>query len=265
VDAPGARALEGGGSPDETVPVRWEVARDEGFRRIVRRGEVAAAPAEAHTVHAEVDRLESDRWYWYRFKAQGQESRVGRTRTLPHPRERSGRLRLAVASCQAWVGGPYPAYRDMAEQDIDLVLHLGDYIYETSKGSLEEFRRLHAQYKTSPELREAHARFPFICTWDDHEVINNYAGAIGNSPDGRPFLERRANAYQAFYEHLPLRRRSMPEGPDMTLYRRFTWGRLAEFTVLDGRQYRSDQPCGDSFHRAGLRRGGRPGADDARA
>jgi phosphodiesterase/alkaline phosphatase D-like protein len=239
--------LAGGGMPAEPVPVRWEVARDESFSRVVRCGRVTAQPNAAHAVHVEVDDLAPDRWYWYRFAALGEESRIGRTRTLPPPGAKAERLRLAVASCQAWVGGPYPAYRDMAEQDVDVVLHLGDYIYETSPGSLDEFRRLHAQYKTSPDLREAHARFPFVVTWDDHEVINNYAAGIGNSPDGRPFLERRANAYQAYYEHLPLRRSAQPNGPDALLYRRFTWGRLAEFSVLDGRQYRSDQPCGDPF------------------
>ncbi|MDQ3676988.1 MAG: alkaline phosphatase D family protein [Actinomycetota bacterium] len=239
--------LDGGGMPPEPVAVRWELARDEGFARVIQHGEVTADSAEAHAVHVEVSDLAPDSWYWYRFSALGADSRIGRTRTLPTPGAKAERLRLAVASCQAWVGGPYPAYRDMAEQDVDLVLHLGDYIYETSGGSLEEFRRLHALYRTSPDLRQAHARFPFVVTWDDHEVINNYAAGIGSSPDGRPFLERRANAYQAYYEHLPLRRTAMPSGPDTLLYRRFAWGRLAEFSVLDGRQYRSDQPCGDPF------------------
>jgi phosphodiesterase/alkaline phosphatase D-like protein len=240
--------LEGGGMPLEDVPVRWELARDEGFTKVIQRGEVVAEAVAAHSVHVEVDDLVPDRWYWYRFTALGEQSRTGRTRTLPPPGAKAERLRLAVASCQAWVGGPYPAYRDMAEQDVDLVLHLGDYIYETSAGSLEEFRRLHTLYKTSPDLREAHARFPFVVTWDDHEVQNNYAAGIaGGAGDGRPFLERRANAYQAYYEHLPLRRASMPDGPDALLYRRFAWGRLAGFSVLDGRQYRSDQPCGDPF------------------
>jgi len=240
--------LEGGGMPAADVPVRWELARDEGFTKVIQRGEVVAAPAGAHAVHVEVSDLAPDRWYWYRFLALGQESRVGRTRTLPAPGAKAERLRFAVASCQSWTGGSYPAYRDMAEQDIDLVLHLGDYIYETRDGSLEEFRRLHARAKTSPELREAHARFPFVVTWDDHEVQNNYAAGIaGGAGDGRPFLERRANGYQAFYEHLPLRRSSMPDGADALLYRGFTWGRLASFSILDGRQYRSDQPCGDPF------------------
>lgn len=236
----------GGGMGDDVVPVRWELARDEAFRRIERRDTYWARPEWAHSVHAQVDGLGPGRWYWYRFRALGGESVVGRTRTLPPRGESRGPLRFAVASCQAWAGGPYPAYRDMAEQELDFVLHLGDYIYETSRGDLAEFRRLHTLYKTSADLRRAHARFPFITTWDDHEVQNNYAGDVpGAAGDGRPFLERRANAYKAYYEHLPLDLRSIPRGPDMDLYRRFRWGRLAEFSVLDTRQYRSDQPCGD--------------------
>jgi phosphodiesterase/alkaline phosphatase D-like protein len=229
------------------VAIRWELADDERFVKIRRSGTVAALPENAHAVHVEVADLPPGRWFHYRFLADGEASRVGRTRTLPVPGSREP-LKLAVASCQAWVGGPYPAYRDLAEQEPDLVFHLGDYIYETRDGSLEEFRRLYALYKSSPELRDAHAAAPFVVTWDDHEVQNNYAAGIaGGAGDGRPFLERRANAYKAFYEHLPLRRSAMPSGPDALIYRRLRWGKVAEFSVLDGRQYRSDQPCGDPF------------------
>jgi phosphodiesterase/alkaline phosphatase D-like protein len=238
--------LAGGGMSPAPVSVRWEVARNEAFTKIAHRGTALASPDLAHSVHVEVKGLPPDRWYWYRFDVDGQASRIGRTRTLPPPGAKSDRLRFAFASCQAWAGGPYPAYRDMAEQDLDFVVHLGDYIYETAGGSLEEFRRLHSLYKTSPDLRAAHARFPFITTWDDHEVQNNYAADVaGGAGDGRPFLERRANGYQAYYEHLPLRRAEKPQGPDALLYRRLAFGRLAEFSVLDTRQYRSDQACGD--------------------
>ncbi|MGI5152520.1 alkaline phosphatase D family protein [Plantactinospora sp. CA-294935] len=235
-----------GGMPAEPVRVRWEVARDPGFRHLVRTGEVTALPESAHSVHVVVPHLSPDRWYWYRFRVGEATSRVGRTRTLPAPGAKVDHLRFAFASCQSWAGGPYPAYRDMAEQELDFVVHLGDYIYETTDGSLTEFRRLHALYKTSPDLRAAHARFPFILTWDDHEVQNNYAGPVaGAAGDGRPFLERRANGYQAYHEHLPLRPEQRPDGPDMLLYRRFDFGRLARFSVLDTRQYRSDQALGD--------------------
>ncbi|MGJ6969149.1 alkaline phosphatase D family protein [Streptosporangium sp. G11] len=237
---------ETGGMPAQPVDVQWEVARDESFRNVVQRGSVTALPESAHTVHVLAEDLSPDRWYWYRFLSGGTYSRVGRTRTMPPPGAKADRMRFAFVSCQSWAGGPYPAYRDLAEQDLDFVLHLGDYIYETSGGSLTEFRRLHAQYKTSPDLRAAHARFPFFLTWDDHEVQNNYAGDIaGGAGDGRPFLERRANAYQAYYEHLPMRPEQRPDGPDALMYRRVQYGKLAEFSVLDTRQYRSDQPCGD--------------------
>ncbi|MFE9955078.1 alkaline phosphatase D family protein [Micromonospora sp. NPDC005299] len=235
-----------GGMPADPVPVQWEVARDPQFRQVVQSGEVTAAPASAHTVHVTVDGLAPDRWYWYRFRADGVYSRTGRTRTMPPPGAKADHMRFAFVSCQSWVGGPYPAYRDLAEQDLDFVVHLGDYIYETTNGSLTEFRRLHALYKTSPDLRAAHARFPFILTWDDHEVQNNYAGPVPPGPaDGRPFLERRANGYQAYYEHLPLRPEQRPNGPDALMYRRVNFGRLAQFSVLDTRQYRSDQALGD--------------------
>lgn len=238
--------LDGGGMPDTPVEVRWEIARDEDFRHVVNGGTTKADPRWAHSVHVIADGLAPDRWYWYRFEANGVRSRVGRTRTLPAPGVVPERMRFAIASCQAWTGGAYASYRDMAEQELDFVLHLGDYIYETVDGSLEEFRRLHSLYKTSPDLREAHARFPFITTWDDHEVLNNWADNHKSSPDGRPFEERRENGFQAYYEHLPMR--TAPTGPDYPIYRGFRWGRLAEFSVLDTRQYRDAQACGDGMN-----------------
>ncbi|MFF4601062.1 alkaline phosphatase D family protein [Amycolatopsis sp. NPDC001319] len=235
-----------GGMPAEPVQVTWELARDEGFRHVIARGAVTAVPESAHTVHVLATDLAPDRWYWYRFTADGVRSRTGRTRTLPAPGAKPDVMRFAFVSCQSWAGGPYPAYRDLAGQDLDFVVHLGDYIYETTKGGLDEFRRLHALYKTSPDLRAAHARFPFFLTWDDHEVQNNYAGDVaGGAGDGRPFLERRANGYQAYYEHLPMRPEQQAHGPDALMYRRMSFGRLAEFSILDTRQYRSDQALGD--------------------
>ena len=154
------------------------------------RGDVTAdARVGAHACTWSSSDLAPDRWYWYRFRADGVYSRTGRTRTMPPPGAKADHMRFAFVSCQSWVGGPFPAYRDLAEQDLDFVIHLGDYIYETTDGCLTEFRRLHALYKTSPDLREAHARFPFILTWDDHEVQNNYAGAI-RRPGRRPAVPR---------------------------------------------------------------------------
>ncbi|NYE72945.1 alkaline phosphatase D family protein [Microlunatus parietis] len=237
----------GGGMPDRVIPVRWEVSRDEGFTKIVKTGVAQARPERAHSVQVVVDGLRPNAWYWYRFTADGATSRVGRTRTLPLPQDRAEHLRFAFASCQAWAGGRYAAYRDLAEQDVDLVVHLGDYIYETAAGSLAEFRRLHALYKSSPDLRDAHARFPFVTVWDDHDVLNNWADDHQGSPDGTPWAQRQSNAFQAYYEHLPMR--TAPQGPDWQVYRRFRWGRLAEFSVLDTRQYRSDQACGDGMNK----------------
>ncbi len=241
------------------VPVRWEVAHDDGFRRIVRSGEVLALPELGHTVHAEVEGLAADRIYHYRFHAGATTSPVGRTRTAPAAGHHMGRFRFAFASCQQYEHGYWTAYRHMAEEDLDLVMHLGDYIYEKSWGdnivqphdgaeifSLEDYRRRYTQYRSDPDLQAAHAAFPWIVTWDDHEVDNNYATGV---PEDRQhpgaFLLRRAAAYQAYYEFMPLRRTSVPAGPDMRLYRRFGFGDLVAMSVLDTRQYRDDQACGD--------------------
>jgi alkaline phosphatase D len=259
--------LHGGGMPARKVEVRWEVAVDDGLRRIVRRGSQEAKPARGHAVHAEVFGLEPDREYWYRFLAGGQESPVGRTRTAPAAGVLAQRLRLAFVSCQDWQNGYWSAYRRLAEEELDLILHLGDYVYEygpeakTRPGSppdrvhegpevfsLESYRNRHALYKTDPALQAAHAAAPWIVTWDDHEVENNYADGIpesGSSPPG-DFATRRANAFRAYYEHMPLRG-SLPTGPNLQLYRRLAWGALAELNVLDTRQYRTDQPCGDGL------------------
>jgi len=252
--------LNGGGMPPDDVEVVWEVARDEGMADVVRRGTSVAREVLGHSVHVEVDGLEPGRWYWYRFRAGADESVVGRTRTLPAAGARADRLRFAFASCQHYEQGYYTAYRHMAEDDLDLVFHLGDYIYEYEGRDgrvrrhtgdeielLDDYRNRYALYRSDPDLQAAHAAFPWVVTWDDHEVDNNYANAVSEE-EGLPaelFLRRRAAAYQAYYEHMPLRRSSLPAGPNLQLYRAFGWGDLASFHVLDTRQYRSDQPCGD--------------------
>lgn len=254
------RPLEGGGMPPEAVEVAWQVAEDEAMEKVVARGTVVANPQWAHSVHVEVHGLQPDRWYFYQFKAVGDTSPVGRARTFPLPQTRPQQLRFAFASCQHYEQGLYTAYEHMAREDLDLVIHLGDYIYEGAGRdglvrkhagpkltTLEDYRLRLAQYKSDPALQAAHAQFPWLVTWDDHEVENNYAGAISERRGVPPeeFLAQRARAYQAYYEHMPLRRTSLPHGPDMQLYRRVAFGRLAEFFVLDTRQYRTDQPCGD--------------------
>jgi alkaline phosphatase D len=253
--------LHGGGMPPNPVRVEWEVAADEGFRQIVRQGAEVADPDLGHSVHAEVNGLAPGRWYWYRFKAGSEISRAGRTRTAPPAGALAYRLRFAFASCQHYETGYHTAYHHMAAEDLDLVVHLGDYIYEggatTGKPrmhngpepvSIVDYRNRHALYRSDPNLQEAHAAFPWIVTWDDHKVDNNYAGAIPQDPEVQTtpqFLAKRAAAYHVYYEMMPLRRSALPSGPDMQLYRRLAFGGLAQFNVLDTRQYRSDQPCGD--------------------
>ena len=247
--------LNGGGMPSEDVKVAWELGRDEKFRGIVRRGEVQASADLAHSVHVELRGLEPARTYWYRFVAGGVQSPVGRTRTAPAIDADTRRLKFAYASCQQYEQGYYGAYRHMAAEDVDLVVFLGDYIYELSWGShhvrkhagpeastLAGYRNRHAQYKTDPDLQRMHALVPWLVTWDDHEVANDYADRQGQYLQ-RDFVNRRAAAYRAYYEHMPLERAMFPRGPDMRLHERFQFGRLASFHVLDDRQYRNIQVC----------------------
>ncbi len=256
------------GLPPERVTVRWELAHDERFRRIVRRGAAIAHPEFHHSVHVEVGHLDSDRVFYYRFRAGSWVSETGRTRTAPSSRARVDELTLAAVSCQAYHEGYFTAYRHLAEDDVDVVFHVGDYLYEYAVSAvggarnytdrvlpdlfnhetitLEDYRLRYALYKTDPDLRAAHAAHPFVVTWDDHEIENNYADDIPeNSVPQEEFLQRRAAGYRAYWENLPLRRPQRPAGPDMQLYRRLNWGRLAQFDILDTRQYRSDQAYGD--------------------
>ncbi|WP_052737651.1 alkaline phosphatase [Bacillus sp. SA1-12] len=251
--APDPLAEDGsGGMEKRYVSVQWEVAEDEKFKKIVRRGTEVAAPELGHSVHAEVYGLKSGREYYYRFIAGNEISPVGRTKTAPDYDDHVKSLSFAIASCQSWAGGRYAAYNNMVKEDLDFVLHLGDYTYESrDMETLVDFRNNHAKYKTSPDLQAAHAKFPFIVTFDDHEIENNWANDT-SQPDNEEsnererFLKLLAAAFQVYYEHLPLRRRSKPQGSDMLLYRKFTFGDLAEFSVMDTRQYRDDQ-VGEGF------------------
>jgi len=251
--------LAGGGMSGNPVTVTWEVAEDDKMQRVVRSGRAAATRERAHSVHVEVTGLEPARWYWYRFGAGAETSPVGRTRTAPARGDLPERLRFAFTCCQHWEFGFYAGYHHMLADDLDLVVHLGDYIYETSSRTppvrrhdspeakdLEGYRLRHALYKTDPDLRAAHAAYPWIVTWDDHEVSNDYADDRSQyRNDPAVFLRRRAAAYQAYYEHMPLRPASVPAGPALRLYRDLGWGQLADFFVLDNRQHRAVQPCGE--------------------
>lgn len=250
-------SLPGGGMPREPVPVDWEIADDEGMSRVVRRGTTAATPEWAHSVHVEVEGLEPARWYWYRFRAAGEVSPIGRTRTAPAASTALDRLRFAFASCQHWEQGYFNAYRQMLADDLDLIVFLGDYIYESStirsrvrqhgipeSITLDDYRTRYALYRSDPDLRAAHAACPWIVTWDDHEVSNDYADDRSEQLHPREwFLRRRAAAYRAYYEHMPLRRQMVPLGPHARIYHRVAFGDLVQFHLLDDRQYRTHQPC----------------------
>jgi alkaline phosphatase D len=256
-----------GGMPAQPVTVFWEVARDDRFRQLVRYGSAVADPSLAHSVHVDVNGLEPDRWYFYRFHAAGYASPVARTRTMPAAGSSPSLLRFASASCQNYREGFYTAHAAIAEEDLDLVAFLGDYIYESGQSTdetdvrdhdgpritdLAGYRNRYGLYKSDPNLIAAHLRCPWIVTWDDHEVSNNYAGLLQdeNAPSGAPppdqFPALRAAAYQAWYEHMPVRLLP-PKGASLRIYRDFAFGDLARFFVLDTRQYRTDQECNDAF------------------
>jgi alkaline phosphatase D len=245
------------------IAVGWRVASDARLRNVVSSGS-ALAPAElAHSVHVEVNGLKPGREYFYQFNLRNEESPIGRFRTAPAADVMLARARLAFATCQDWPSGHYTAYRDMLQHDLDLVVHLGDYTYEYAIGDskradplpsgfeaetvdLRTYRLRHALHKLDPDLQAAHARFPFAVVWDDHEVQNDYSGLApeGGSPSPE-FAARRAAAYQAFYEHLPLRSPVTKLPVELPIYRGLNYGRLFQLDMLDDRQYRSDNPCGD--------------------
>jgi alkaline phosphatase D len=254
-----------GGVPPRRLPVQWRVAKDPGMRRVVRRGVALAVPQLAHSVHVEVSGLDPGREYFFQFKYRDELSPVGRTITAPRRWDSVGSLAFAFASCQRWDDGYYSAYRRMAEEDLSFVVHLGDYLYEYGIDehggyrnvpvpeqyrpeceTLERYRLQYNLYKSDPDLQRAHHLFPWLIAWDDHEVENDYAGLAPEGGEPNPaFTYRRAAAYQAFYENIPLPVRAVPREGMVRLYRRMAWGDLAQFSLLDDRQYRTDQPCGD--------------------
>jgi len=253
----------GGGMQDAAVPVDWEVAEDERFRRVVRSGTAWATPDWAHSVHVEVAGLAPAREYWYRFTSGNARSPVGRTLTAPSPGAEHQRLTIGLASCQFYERFHWAAYRDIAERGLDLVVHVGDYIYEqrgqqagaandfvrshdlAESYTLEDYRQRYALYKLDPLLQAAHAASPWLVISDDHEVDNDYAGAISvDNVEPALFLERRARAYRAWYEHMPMPRQHVPFGPYQRQHSVRTFGSLVDLFMLDGRQYRSDQACG---------------------
>ena len=250
--------VPGGGMDPVDVTVRWQVGTDDALRDVVRDGTAVARPDGAHALHVLVEGLEPDRPYWYRFALGDHETPIARTRTLPSPDADVSSMRFGFVSCQNYTDGYYNAYRDLASDDLDLVVHLGDYVYESGLDgvrrhdrdeviTLDEYRARYALYKGDAHLRAAHAFAPWLVTWDDHEVENNYTSGVpeadSTTPDPEAFVARRAAAYRAWWEHMPTRL-AAPAGPDLRIERRADWGRLARFHVLDTRQYRTDQTCG---------------------
>jgi alkaline phosphatase D len=247
-----------GGLPDAPLSVRWELAEDERFSQGLRSGEVIASPEHAHSVHVEVTGLASDRRFFYRFHAGAATSPIGRTRTAPALDAPVARLRLALASCQHYEQGEFAVHREIAERDLDLVLFVGDYLYESSNPryqvrkhealrprTLAAYRQRHATYKLDAHLRASHAAHPWVLTWDDHEVENDYAGLAGNDPKVLPedFIATRIAAYKAYFEHMPVSPRQLPTPQGMRIHGHYPWGRLADLWTLDNRQYKDIQPC----------------------
>jgi alkaline phosphatase D len=255
----------GGGMPKKPVEVEWFVATDERMRQLTQKGTAVAHPELGHSVHVEIHGLQSARDYFYQFGIGAERSCIGRARTLPAQGTTVNQLRFAAVGCQNYEDGFYTTFRRIADERFDFVFHYGDYIYESRARrlgdgprrivrvmpgepdecyTLDDYRHRYSIYQSDPDLQAAHASAPFVVSYDDHEVDNDWAG--DTTRDHIPaelFLLRRAAAFQAWYEHMPLRRTQMPRGPDMLAYRRFAVGNLLAVNVLDTRLYRSPQAC----------------------
>jgi len=249
-----------GGMHGGDVTIAYEIATDPAMREVVRRGMATAEQAFAYSVHLDVRDLAAGRPYWYRFMSGDAASRIGRAATLPAPGAALERLRFGFVSCSNYEHGYFSGYRHLADENPEFVLYLGDYIYEyieqrrpvvrrhsdgIEAATLPTYRNRYAQYRLDPDLQRLHAEVPALVTWDDHEVQNDYADKWSEYfDDPQIFLIRRAAAYRAFYEHMPVRPiLSRPQGPTMRIYDRFRFGDLIEISMIDGRQYRSREAC----------------------
>ena len=253
--------------PEEDIEVVWEVAADEGFSETVATGVATAAAKWGHSVHVDVTDLEPATDYWYRFTVGDATSPVGRTNTVAA--SGTDPVRMAVCTCQGYSVGYYTAHRYMAEDDVDVVFFNGDFIYDFEAGgdlrphglgpptTLEEYRAIYEVGLGDADLAANRSVHPWVLTWDDHEVEDNYAGLVpgelsvrsGTAPPD--FAARRADAYQAWWEHQPVRSPE-PDGPDLPIYRSLRFGDLVNMAVLDTRQYRDEQ----------VKEGNLPGIDE---
>ncbi|WP_199803322.1 alkaline phosphatase D family protein [Erythrobacter rubeus] len=260
----------GYGMPSAAVEVEWQVGADERMQEVVAWGTALARPELGHSVHVEVGGLQPARPYWYRFVAGRERSAIGRSKTAPALGQPTEQMRFAIAGCQNYEQGYYTAHRHLAREEPDFVFCYGDYIYEGRGNrfrnrrdgpvetvrqhfgdeiySLDDYRRRYAQYKMDVDLQAAHAAAPWFMTWDDHEIDNNWAANL-DQDDTPPvaFDLRRQMAMQAYYENMPLRPSALPVGPAMQLYRQARFGDLLDLNLLDTRQYRTNQPCGDRW------------------
>jgi alkaline phosphatase D len=253
--------LAGGGMPDADVDVAWDIARDDTFTDLWASGTVTALATHGHSIHLQAEMQPG--WWYYRFRVGEWTSPVGRTQPAPAMTAEPTQVRFASASCQNYQDGFYTAHADIAAQQPDFVAFLGDYIYESGPYPVGEngvvrshdgpeptdliaYRNRYALYRSDPQLQAAHAACPWFVIWDDHEVENNYAALVPQDPaDADGFAERRQQAYQAWWEHQPVALPPPPEQGEFRMYRAARWGSLLDIALLDGRQYRSDQACGD--------------------
>ena len=248
-------------SRNEPVAVDYEIAETANFSTIYRKGSAAALPELGYSVHLDLQGLNPDKEYYYRWMIGGEVSSVGRTKTAPALDATPESFRFGFASCQQYEHGYFTALDHMAKERFDLIVHLGDYIYEETWGAnnvrhhnapeiytLDDYRARYELYKQDLDLQAAHASAPWAVTWDDHEVDDNYANFIAaDEQTPKQLLIRRAAAYQAFYEFMPIRLPSGRQGASMQIYRPLQFGTLIDMTILDTRQYRNDQACGDGM------------------
>jgi len=255
---------------NKIIPVEWQLSKSADFKVVTKVGIAYALPELAYSVHVEISELEENTRFFYRFTAGSFSSVIGKTRTFfSSQNDVNQQLKIGVASCQNFEHGYFSSYSHLINDDPDLILFLGDYIYEYAPGSsgvrshvggwclsLTDYRNRYAQYRQDENLQAAHAYCPWLVIWDDHEVQNDYAGerqgTVGPTSD---FLARRAAAYQAFYEHMPLRASALTggivgleTGSEVRIYENYKFGSLLSISMLDTRQYRSPQVCNSGNH-----------------